>query len=74
MPEIATELSNFMPVTEVTKLTFSRGIIYFGDGMSWRLGRYTVPDPQHPGKVTELPVDYFPGARGNNWPPGHDNR
>lgn len=54
----------------VTKVNVYRGVFYFDDGMAWSLGRFAVPDPAHPGKFKELPADYFPGRRGNNWPPG----
>jgi hypothetical protein len=45
---------------------------YFADGMEWGLGRYSVPDPDHPGKFKPLPANYFPGKRGRNWPPGYN--
>jgi len=71
MREIEESLTNFMTAAAVTRVNFSRGSFYFSDGMRWSLGRYAVPDPQHPGKFKELPADYFPGRRGNNWPPGY---
>lgn len=72
MPEIEESLGNYgMPVTAVTKVDVSRGAFYFADGMLWAFGRYSVPDPQHPGKFSRLPADYFPGRKGNNWPPGY---
>jgi hypothetical protein len=70
MTEIQEQLADFMPVTEVTKLKVYRGVFHFADGMIWDLGRYSVPDSEHPGKSKELPADYFPGSRGHNWPPG----
>jgi hypothetical protein len=71
MDEIEHKLANFMAVTDVTKVNIYRGTFFFDDGMRWTLGRYSVPDPDHPGKFKELPADYFPGRRGNNWPPGY---
>ncbi len=71
MDEIERNLADFMPVTDVTKVNVYRGVFFFADGMRWTLGRYSVPDPEHPGKFKELPADYFPGRRGNNWPPGY---
>lgn len=72
MPEIEENLELFgMPVTGVSKVKLYRGVFYFSDGMSWSLGTYSVPDPDHPGKFNHLPGDYFPGSRGNNWPPGY---
>ena len=72
MDEIERNLADFMPVTAVTKVNVYRGPFYFDDGMQWNLGRYAVPDPEHHGKFKELPADYFPGRRGNNWPPGYE--
>ncbi len=72
MAEIERNLADFMPVADVTKVNVSRGVFYFDDGLSWSLGRYAAPDPQHHGKFKELPIDYFPGRRGNNWPPGYN--
>ena len=72
--DVGRNLEPFMPITAVTKVDISRGVFYFKDGMQWELGRYAVPDAQRPGKFNELPVDYFPGRKGNNWPPGYDNR
>lgn len=71
MDEIEHNLADFMPVTDVAKVNVYRGVFFFADGMRWTLGRYGVPDPDHPGKFKELPADYFPGRRGNNWPPGY---
>jgi hypothetical protein len=71
MDEIERKLANFLAVTTVTKIYIYRGPFYFEDGMQWDQGRYAVPDPEHPGKFKELPADYFPGRRGNNWPPGY---
>ena len=71
MDEIDRVLADFMPVIAVTKVKIYRGVFFFADGMQWGLGRYAVPDPQHHGKFTELPIHYFPGIRGNNWPPGY---
>ncbi len=66
-------LSNTMPVTAVTKVAIFRGTFYFDDGMRWTLGRFSVPDPEHPGKFNNLPAEYFPGARAHNLPPGYSN-
>ena len=71
MDDIERRLSDSMLVTAVTKLNVYRGSFYFADGMQWNLGRYSFPDPEHRGKFKELPADYFPGRRGNNWPPGY---
>ncbi|MBV9267827.1 MAG: hypothetical protein JO061_16790 [Acidobacteriaceae bacterium] len=71
IPEIEERLADSMLVTAVTKINIYRGPFYFDDGMQWNLGRYSVPDPEHHGKFKELPADYFPGRRGNNWPPGY---
>lgn len=57
-------LSDFMPVTAITKVNIYRGPFYFADGMQWNLGRYSVPDPSRRGKFKELPADYFPGRKG----------
>jgi len=73
MPEIEDDLANHWPVTAITKVNIYRGVFYFEDGMIWDLGRYSVPDPEHPGKFKKLPEDYFPGQRGHNWPPGYNN-
>jgi len=72
MNEIEHSLSNFLPVTDVTKVAIYRGTFYFHDGMKWSLGRYSVPDPAHPGKFNALPFNYFPGRRAHNWPPGYN--
>ena len=74
MGEIERRLADFMPETDVTKVKVYRGVFFFADGMRFTLGRYSVPDPDHPGKFKELPADYFPGRRGNNWPPGYKVR
>ena len=71
MDKIEERLSDSIPVTAVTKLFISRSSFYFEDGMRWNLGSYSVPDPEHRGKLKELPADYFPGIRGSNWPPGY---
>ncbi|SRR5579884_190903 len=65
-------LSRSMPVTAVAKVAVHIGPFFFEDGMRWSLGRYSVPDAEHPGKFKYLPADYFPGRRGNNWPPGYN--
>lgn len=70
MKQIESELADFAPASEITKVKLYRGPFYFQNGMKWNLGSYSVPDPQRPGKFKELPADYFPGRRGNNWPPG----
>jgi hypothetical protein len=72
MGDIERNLSYLMSVAAVRRLKVYRGVFYFADGMQWSLGRYAVPDSAHPGKFKELPEDYFPGRRGNNWPPGYD--
>jgi len=72
MPEIETSLANFLPVSDVTKVNIYRGPFYFADGTRWDLGRYSVPDPDRPGKFNALPRNYFPGLRGRNWPPGYN--
>ncbi|HTU48176.1 MAG TPA: hypothetical protein VMF91_24155 [Bryobacteraceae bacterium] len=71
MDEIEHNLSDFMVPAAVTRVKVHRDVFYFNDGMEWGLGRYAVPDQEHPGKFKELPADYFPGRRGNNWPPGY---
>lgn len=71
MDEIESDLSDSIPATDINRLNVYRGPFYFADGMKWDLGRYAVPDPERRGKFKELPVDYFPGRRGNNWPPGY---
>ncbi len=75
MAEIESRLSNSptpLAVTALNKLNVYRGVFYFEDGMRWEGGRYSVPDPDHPGKFKYLPVDYFPGKRAHNWPPGYN--
>lgn len=72
MTEIEKRLSDSIPVTEVTKMNVYLGSFYFDDGMQWYPGSYSVPDSIHPGKFKRLPADYFPGRRGNNWPPGYE--
>ncbi len=64
-------LSKLMPVTEVTQVNLSRGVIFFNDGMKWN-GTFSLPDREHPGKFKELPYRYFPGAREHNLPPGYN--
>ncbi len=61
-------LTNFMPLARVTKVEVFRGAFYFADGMRW-MGKFSVPDPEHPGKFKQLPFEYFPGPRGRNLPP-----
>lgn len=73
MAEIEQQLANYIPVTDVTKVNVYRGAFYFEDGTRWTGGRFSVPDPEHPGKFTDLPANYFPGRRGHNWPPGYSN-
>ena len=72
MPEIEASLENYMPVSTVTKVNVYFADFYFADGMQWNLGRYSIPDLEHPGKFKPLPADYFPGRRGRNWPPGYN--
>ncbi|HZS53147.1 MAG TPA: hypothetical protein VFA65_01990 [Bryobacteraceae bacterium] len=72
MPEIEAKLASYMPATTVTKVKVHLGSFYFLDGMQWSLGRFSVPDTEHPGRFTRLPPDYFPGARAHNWPPGYN--
>jgi len=72
MPEIEENLANSLPVSDVTKVNVYRGVFYFAGGMKWTLGRYSVPDPDRPGKFTPLLRSYFPGLRGRNWPPGYN--
>ena len=74
MSEIEHVTAYGLPVTAVSKVKVSRGVFFFADGMRWTLGAYGVPDPEHPGKFKELPADYFPGHRGNNWPPGYNQK
>jgi hypothetical protein len=71
MPEIEALLAHFLPGSAATKVDVYLDAFYFADGMEWGLGRYSVPDPDHPGKLKPLPADYFPGRRGRNWPPGY---
>src|ERR1017187_5177714 len=72
MPEIEALLANFLPGSAATKVNVYLSAFYFADGMEWGLGRYSVPDPDHPGKFKPLPANYFPGKRGRNWPPGYN--
>ncbi|HTU48174.1 MAG TPA: hypothetical protein VMF91_24145 [Bryobacteraceae bacterium] len=73
MDEIEHNLSDFMAPAGITKVNVYTGAFFFADGMRWEGGsdRYSLPDPEHPGKFKDLPADYFPGRRGNNWPPGY---
>ena len=71
MDKIESNLADFMVPAAVTKVNVYRGVFFFADGMRWALGSYSVPDPDYPGKFKDLPADYFPGRRGNNWPPGY---
>jgi len=72
--ELQVDLSNHLPVTALTKVDIHLGSFYFDDGMRWNLGRYSVPDPEDPGKFKYLPPGYFPGKRGQNWPPGYNQQ
>src|ERR1022692_4786577 len=72
MPELEALLANFLPGSAATKVNVYLSAFYFADGMEWGLGRYSVPDPDHPGKFKPLPANYFPGKRGRNWPPGYN--
>ena len=72
MAEIEEDLANYLPVTAVTKVNVYRGPFYFTSGMKWSLGRYSIQDPEHPGKFKEIPADYFPGRKDHNWPPGYN--
>ena len=75
LDEIESNLSHAptpLRATDITKLKVYRGSFYFSDGMQWNLGRFSVPDPERPGKFKELPTTYFPGRRGHNWPPGYN--
>jgi hypothetical protein len=35
--------------------------VYFGDGMKWFAGLYSMPDPTHPGRFAPMGFRYFPG-------------
>ena len=54
----------------VNRIALHIGPFFFRNGMRWALGFYSKPDPDRPGRFKYLPSDYFPGARGQNWPPG----
>lgn len=71
MEDIERRVSESMSIAAISKLNIYRGSFFFSDGMRWNLGRYSIADPEHRGKFKALPADYFPGRRGNNWPPGY---
>jgi hypothetical protein len=73
MTQIDQSVENFMSASDVANVNIYRGAFFFGDGMRWQGGRYSVPDPDHHGKFKYLPANYFPGRRGHNWPPGQNN-
>ncbi len=72
MEDIQNSLAPHMPVTAVRRVAVHVSPFLFEDGMRWGDGSgYALPDPEHPGRFKYLPDDYFPGEKGNNWPPGY---
>jgi hypothetical protein len=61
----------FMPLEQVTRIAIEPIVFFFGDGMRWNdTTRFGIPDPNQPGKFTDLDRGgYFPGDPFQNWPP-----
>ena len=72
MNEITRNVEDYLPVAAVTKVAVHLSAFFFEDGMRWISPGYSVPDPEHHGRYKYLPLNYFPGKRENNWPPGYD--
>lgn len=70
MNSIKQLVQRFMPAMMVTKLQVEIGSCYFNDGMRWSTGVYSALDKAHPGKMKNLPSNYFPGNPRQYWPPG----
>ncbi len=56
-----------LPLSNLTKCSIRRTIVYFDDGMRWDGEYYATPDTSHPGAFTKLEPRYFPGIP--SWPP-----
>lgn len=55
-----------MLFSKVTRVDFSRGNVYFANGMMWANGAYFAPEYGHPGHWTRLARNYFPGRPAQN--------
>ncbi len=55
--------------SQITTVNIRRLGFYFADGLRWEDIGYSVPDPNHPGRYTNLGPRYFPGHPSQNWPP-----
>jgi len=55
-----------------TRIEIGAVEFFFDDGMRWGFHRYSVPDPEHPGRWIYQAQSYFPGRSNDNWPvPGY---
>lgn len=54
------------------RMAIGEGYFLFSDGMRWSFRRYSIPDPEHPGRWIYQEPSYFPGKSDDNWPaPGY---
>lgn len=70
--ELKSSVEAFMPLEQVTQISIEPHYFLFKDGMRWdgALIAFGVPDPNQPGKFTDLDRGgYFPGDPMQDWPP-----
>lgn len=68
LADYSDEINATVDSNAVSKVIIRRSWFVFDDAMRWASGRYSTPDPEHPGKWKYLDVQYFPGWP--TWPPG----
>jgi hypothetical protein len=72
MGELKAYVERSLALAQVTHCVIHRGTFFFSDGMRWNTGGFSVPDPDHPGKFTDMAGRYFPsdGRRVPQYSPG----
>jgi len=55
------EIKRVIDPKAISKVIIRRSGFFFDDAMRWAAGRYSNPDPEHPGKWISLDPSYFPG-------------
>jgi hypothetical protein len=68
--EIQSGVEENISFSQVTRVVIDRILFFFADGLRWgTLEGFAMPDPNHPGKYTNMGPRYFPGDATQNLPP-----
>lgn len=70
--EIQSVVEEKTSFSQVTRVAIDRILFFFADGLRWgTLEGFAMPDPNQPGKYTNMGPRYFPGNPTQNLPPSN---